>query len=109
MNHSHSTVQTRLFRGLACLAGVAATLALTTACSPGAAKAKVGDCLTGKSYGKLSEAKIVPCSDKDATFRVSAVLGAGKSKDCPSDGGKYFSFTDYYEVDGKTFCLKKNK
>lgn len=57
----------------------------------------------------------VPCGDPEGYYRVSEILGSGKSADCPTDRsaegyfpsgvdrGKYS--TSYFEADGKTFCL----
>lgn len=60
--------------------------------------AEVGDCITGGS----TLPRIVSCSDKDASNRVSAVLDAGRSEDCPGP------FSLYRESGGKTICLDLN-
>jgi hypothetical protein len=46
-------------------------------------------------------AKIVPCSDATATYRVSRILdGKERGDECPKDGGSYM--TRYWSVSDKT-------
>lgn len=83
--------------------------------------AKVGDCFGGKHRaigGGANLGKTVSCGNPEGVYRVSAVLGNGKSADCPADrspegyfpggdGGLYN--TNYFEAGGKTFCLLWDK
>ncbi|WP_433523808.1 hypothetical protein ACQPZ2_00630 [Nocardia pseudovaccinii] len=87
------------------IAAAGHTLTAASACSsvvdhfnspydPGTAK--VGDCFGGKHQaigGGTNLSKTVSCGNPEGYYQVSAVLGNGKSAECPSDRSPegYFS------------------
>ncbi|WP_063047759.1 hypothetical protein [Nocardia pseudovaccinii] len=109
------------------IAAAGLTLTAASACSsvvdhfsgpydPGTAK--VGDCFSGKHRaigGGANLTKTVSCGNPEGYYQVSAVLGNGKSAECPADRsregylpagiGRGSYSTNYFEADGKTFCL----
>jgi hypothetical protein len=89
---------------LGSVAVVLATASLA-ACSRSVGTAQEGECLNNESWS--NRAKIVPCSDPTAYFRVSKVLdGEGRKAECPQERG-FVASTSSWSMNGKTICLLK--